>query len=68
MAMLVREWLISSIKQFEYLSLWTINADGNMQIRVFQILSCNVNVASATTFESTKPNEFGLKVCVQELE
>ncbi|CAK0789149.1 unnamed protein product [Prorocentrum cordatum] len=68
MAMLVREWLISSIKQFEYLSLWTINADGNMQIRVFQILSCNVNVVSVTTFESTKPNEFGLKVCVQELE
>ncbi|CAK0833336.1 unnamed protein product, partial [Prorocentrum cordatum] len=68
MAMLVREWLISSTKQFEYLSLWATNADGNMQIRVLQILSCNVNVASVATFESTKPNEFGLKVCVQELE
>eukprot|EP00959_Pyramimonas_sp_CCMP1952_P202376 4231867-Pyramimonas_sp.AAC.1 len=61
MAMLVREWLISSTKQFEYLSLWATNADGNMQIRVLQILSCNVNVASVATFESTKPNEFGLK-------
>eukprot|EP00959_Pyramimonas_sp_CCMP1952_P338043 7079164-Pyramimonas_sp.AAC.1 len=39
-----------------------------MQIRVFQIPSCNVKVVSVTTFESTKPNEFGLKVCAQELE
>ena len=68
LAMLVREWLIVALKQFEYMSVWTLNAEGALHFRVFQILSCNVNIMTVPTIESSRPQDFGLKVCVQELE